>query len=64
LALAAIGVGGFQLMNSCRNKFDFIPQAIYDQIIGLIPIASVDAVIQINGSLLLLKRKNNPAAGQ
>ena len=51
-------------MNSKNYESDFIPQAIYDQIIRLIPIASVDAVIVIDGSLLLLKRKNNPAAGQ
>jgi len=51
-------------MGSKKNESGFIPQDIYDQIIGLIPIASVEAVIVINGSLLLLKRKNNPAAGQ
>ena len=46
-------------MNS-KNEPGFIPQAIYEQIVDLIPIASVDAVIVINGALLLLKRKNNP----
>ena len=30
----------------------------------LIPIPSVEAVILIDGSLLFLRRKNNPAAGQ
>ena len=47
-----------------KNESGFIPQAIYDQIVDLMPIASVDAVIVMNGALLLLKRKNNPAAGQ
>jgi ADP-ribose pyrophosphatase YjhB (NUDIX family) len=47
-----------------KNESGFIPQAIYDQIVNLVPIASVDAVIVMNGALLLLKRKNNPAAGQ
>jgi len=51
-------------MDSEKNESDFIPQAIYDQIIGLIPIASVDAVIVINGALLFLKRKDDPAIGQ
>lgn len=50
-------------MGSKKNDSGFIPQDIYDQIIGLIPVVSVEAVIVINGSLLLLKRKNNPAAG-
>jgi ADP-ribose pyrophosphatase YjhB (NUDIX family) len=51
-------------MESKKDEFGFIPQAIFDQIVGLMPIASVDAVIMIDGSLLLLKRKINPAAGQ
>jgi colanic acid biosynthesis protein WcaH len=51
-------------MDSKKDESGFIPQAIYDQIIELMPIPSVDAVIVIDGSLLLLKRKNNPAAGQ
>jgi colanic acid biosynthesis protein WcaH len=51
-------------MSSKTNESGFISSAIYDQIIGLIPIASVDAVIVINDSVLFLKRKNNPAIGQ
>ena len=51
-------------MNSKMNKSGFISPDIYDQIIKIIPIASVEAVIMINGSLLFLKRKNNPAMGQ
>jgi ADP-ribose pyrophosphatase YjhB (NUDIX family) len=47
-----------------KNESDFIPSVLYDQIEQLMPIASVEAVIVIEGSLLFLKRKNNPAAGQ
>jgi colanic acid biosynthesis protein WcaH len=42
---------------------DFIPSELYDQIVKLLPIVSVDAVIVIDGSLLLLKRNNQPAKG-
>jgi len=47
-------------MRPKKNTPDFIPPIVYDQIISLIPIASVEAVMVINGSLLLLKRNNNP----
>ena len=47
-----------------ENETDFIPSALYDQIIQLMPIPSVEAVIMIKGSLLFLRRKNNPASGQ
>jgi ADP-ribose pyrophosphatase YjhB (NUDIX family) len=47
-----------------ENETDFIPSALYDQIMQLMPIPSVEAVIMINGSLLFLRRKNNPASGQ
>jgi 8-oxo-dGTP diphosphatase len=51
-------------MGSKKRESDYIPQGIFDNIVELMPIASVDAVILIGGSLLLLKRKKNPAAGQ
>ncbi len=47
-----------------KDESDFIPSALYDQIVRLMPIASVEAVIVMNGSLLFLRRKNNPAVGQ
>ena len=50
-------------MDTKKSKSSFIPQAIYDQIISLMPIVSVEAVIVISGSLLFLRRKNNPVAG-
>jgi len=49
---------------SIENKRDFIPSALYDQIICEIPIPSVESVIVINGASLFLKRKNDPALGQ
>jgi colanic acid biosynthesis protein WcaH len=45
------------------EEADFIPAALYDQIVKLLPIVSVDAVIVIDKSLLLLKRNNQPAKG-
>ena len=56
-------MGDESTVSSKQNDSGFIPHAIYDQIVSLLPIASVDAVIVIDGSLLLLKRKNNPAGG-
>lgn len=47
-----------------KSETDFIPSALYDQIMQLMPIPSVEAVIVMNGSLLFLRRKNNPASGQ
>jgi colanic acid biosynthesis protein WcaH len=46
------------------NEADFIPSALYEKIMRLMPIPSVEAVIVMNGSLLFLRRKNNPASGQ
>jgi ADP-ribose pyrophosphatase YjhB (NUDIX family) len=51
-------------MTSKKDESSFIPSTLYDQIMKQMPIPSVEAVIEINGSLLYLKRKNNPAAGQ
>jgi ADP-ribose pyrophosphatase YjhB (NUDIX family) len=51
-------------MNSKKNDYNFIPAPLYDQILCQMPIPSVEGVIVINGSLLFLKRKNNPAKGQ
>ena len=47
-----------------KNDADFIPSALYEQIMRLMPIPSVEAVIVMNGSLLFLRRKNDPALGQ
>src|SRR5665647_1832421 len=47
-----------------KDEPGFISSALYDQIVRLMPIPSVEAVIVMNGSLLFLRRKNNPASGQ
>lgn len=60
-----IGIFGvIQQMALKKYESDFIPSALYDQIMQLMPIPSVEAVIVIEGSLLFLRRKNNPAIGQ
>ena len=51
-------------MTSKKDEPNFIPTTLYDQIMQLMPIPSVEAVIVIEDSLLYLKRKNNPAKGQ
>ncbi len=47
---------------NAENKF--IPSALYSQITKTIPIPSVEALIVIDGALLFLRRKNQPAKGQ
>ena len=47
-----------------KNAPCFIPSALYDQIVKLMPVPSVEAVIVLGGSLLFLRRKNSPAVGQ
>jgi len=47
-----------------KQQKDYIPTEQYNQIVELIPIASVEAVIQIDGALLFLKRNNQPAKGE
>ena len=46
-----------------REESDLKPTVLFDQIMRWIPIVSVEAVIVIDNSLLLLKRKNQPAKG-
>src|SRR6516165_12721127 len=41
-----------------------IPQELYNQILGNVPIACVDLSIVANGCVLLVKRKDPPARGQ
>jgi ADP-ribose pyrophosphatase YjhB (NUDIX family) len=51
-------------MASKNDESGFIPSALYDQIIRLMPIPSAEAVIVIDSSLLFSRRKNNPVLGQ
>lgn len=49
----------------CANEeSDFIPDKLYNQIMKLMPIVSIEAVIMIDEGLLLLRRKNEPAKGE
>jgi colanic acid biosynthesis protein WcaH len=47
-----------------REESDLKPTVLFDQIVRWTPIVSVEAIIVIDNSLLLLKRKNQPAKGQ
>lgn len=51
-------------MNSKTLENGVIPAVRYKEIVRLMPIASVEAVISLDNSLLFLKRKNQPAKGQ
>lgn len=51
-------------MSSKIKENGFIPSTLYNQILKLLPIASVEAVIVMDNALLFLRRKNNPAKGQ
>jgi colanic acid biosynthesis protein WcaH len=46
------------------KESDYIPSALYDQIIKCMPIVSVEAVIVLDDSLLFLRRNNQPAKGE
>jgi len=41
-----------------------IPPVLYDQIVALMPIPSVEAMILRGNSLLFLRRKNSPLRGE
>lgn len=43
---------------------DYIPSTLYEQIEKRMPIASVEALIEFDGSLLFLRRNNQPAKGE
>ena len=51
-------------MISKVKKNGFIPSVLYNKILRLMPIVSVEAVIVMGNALLFLKRKNQPAKGQ
>jgi ADP-ribose pyrophosphatase YjhB (NUDIX family) len=51
-------------MGSKKNESGFIPSDLYDQIMRVMPVPSVEAVIVMDDSLLFLRRKNTPALGQ
>ena len=46
------------------EDIDYIPEGLFAEMVKRLPIASVDAVIVVDGALLLLKRNNSPAKGE
>ncbi len=49
------------MQNTNTEETHYIPDELYNQIIKYLPIVSVEAVVVIENSLLLLKRNNEPA---
>ena len=52
------------LLDASKADTDKIPSSLYELIVDVLPIASVEAVISKNDSLLFLRRQNSPAEGQ
>jgi len=55
---------GKPLLDASKAETGKIPLTLYKLIVDLIPIASVEAIISKDNSLLLLRRQNSPAKGQ
>lgn len=53
-----------QKRKTSGSKEGWVPSSLYDQMVKFTPIPSVEAIIVSNGSLLFLKRNNNPVKGQ
>jgi colanic acid biosynthesis protein WcaH len=51
-------------MTKLYKKTNYIPDILYNEIVKCLPIVSVEAVIVLDGSLLLLKRNNEPAKNE
>jgi colanic acid biosynthesis protein WcaH len=51
-------------MKSSKSETKFIPDNLYNKIMKLLPIVSVEAVIISDKRLLLLKRNNEPVKGE
>ena len=48
-----------------RKMTDYIiSQSDYDNILSLMPVVCVDCVIEYNSKILVIRRKQEPAAGQ
>ena len=52
------------LLDTSKAETGKIPLTLYDQIVELLPISSVEAIISKDNSLLFLRRQNSPAKGQ
>ena len=51
-------------MSSKRKETDFLPDVLYGQIVKRLPIVSVEALIVVDGALLLVRRNNEPVKGE
>ena len=51
-------------MSSKSEENDFLPDVLYGQIVKRLPIVSVDALIVVDGALLLVRRNNEPVKGE
>ena len=51
-------------MSLKSEKADFLPDALYKEVVKWLPIVSVEALISIDDALLFLKRNNEPAKGK
>ena len=47
-----------------KSENDFLPDLLYGQIVKRLPIVSVDALIVVDGALLLVRRNNEPVKGE
>ncbi len=52
------------LLESSKAETSKIPSSLYELIVDVLPISSVEAVILKDDKLLFLRRKNNPVKGQ
>ena len=52
------------LLDTSKTETGKIPSTLYELITDSIPIASVEAIISKDNSLLFLRRQNSPAKGQ
>ena len=52
------------LLDAVKAEAGKISSSLYELIVDVIPIASVEAVIIKDDSLLFLRRNNNPVKGQ
>ena len=52
------------LLDASKAETGKISSSLYELILELLPIASVEAIISKDNSLLFLRRKNSPANGQ
>ena len=52
------------LLDASKSETGKISSSLYELIIDVLPIASVEAIISKGNSLLFLRRQNSPAKGQ